>query len=573
MGSKMRQTTGENETDLAGMPEILRPDTYLEILRKTSDILRSFPPESDDSEDFAERLNSKLIQIHRYILPKLHSGWQLDPVVDLVHFEYRSLVVRTTRKAIDRSTEIRRVFAPADSSLLLDFAREVDPYEPGRDILPQIECDFCTLLFRQQFSPDDAKSVVERGVYPIGGAGIGVLSKWLRKSKLRPWTLALDERQEAFREFEKEQQGISPLWNENRKSLGHVPLPDSNAIFEFALMSSITTLRILCQDLLSPELYERMAEERLARVRKTSADIREQAVRTSGDGQLQRALSFLPIRMQKSNGQGNIHETIGLVAYCSQSPLAFAIAASLAVVERLVFLTCRQWELFLLQNDLRKQLTTLELQRIFARLITHEAGKPLAIVRDSLGLIEKASKESSTSLERFSRGDLGALQNPKNIDLYDVMLAIRERNAVRLDKDNIVYGDEVPGGTYVYADRDAVRHTLSVLVDNAIAHGRGQVRITARTDSEADNHGLVVVDVANNGPAMLPDLEEAIREGRPPIRVVETARVTGGQGVGLNLAFEFARLNGWTLTYRREDASPLRHVFELRLPRASSRPT
>ena len=505
--------------------------TQLNILRACTEAFDSLSAApSEDLEDYTRRLEEQLVEIHRNVI-------RCSPVkIDLTHLEYRSLIINTRRGIVDQKTEVRRIFTsgeppPNEPSLLERFADEVKTYEPGRDILPQVECDFCSVLFSAKSFPDPSHWL-QKGVYPIGPSGLTVLSEVLKKVRLCPWKMGEVELKKACKAFAESQGDLPHEWNKIIEQVPKGLLPNFEGVFELALKSAITTMQIVSNSLFDAHVeylpkpegtkwecgmrWGRMSKDELIKLRDRML-IEE--FHSSRDALPQRALTFIPIRMRRSSGDDKVRETIGLVAYYSEEPIYAKTAASLAVIEHLIFLTCRQYELFQLQNSLQKQLGALELQRIFARLMAHEVIKPLGAVRDSLHLIEEAMRDSGGALGKFTRGDSSKLQKPRKVDLYEIMMEIKKWQAARLDKDRIRYEDEVRRGTYVQADWEAVRYTLGVLVDNAIAHGGGKVRVwTEKKMDERKSQTFLVTYVANNGERMLPQLEEAIQAGQPPVK-------------------------------------------------------
>jgi signal transduction histidine kinase len=272
--------------------------------------------------------------------------------------------------------------------------------------------------------------------------------------------------------------------------------------------------------------------------------------------------------MPISDGSKAYLETIGLVAYYSNDPVELNTAEALAVMEHLIFMTCRQYEGFKLRNQIGERLGTLEIQRIFARLLAHEATKPLAGIKDFMDSVEEATRQSRESLGKFARGEIEALQRKRRVDLFEIMAGVKRLRATRMDGLHVRYEEDISPGTYIFGDRDAVKYSLGVLLDNAIDHGDGHVRVWTKGKSNGrERKRHIVVCVANNGAPMAPRLEEAIKAGQPPLRAVKRR---ANQGVGLHLAFEFARLNKWKLQYQRfgDDPRELLHVFELWLPKA-----
>jgi signal transduction histidine kinase len=101
----------------------------------------------------------------------------------------------------------------------------------------------------------------------------------------------------------------------------------------------------------------------------------------------------------------------------------------------------------------------------------------------------------------------------------------------------------------VRASPGALGQVIDVLLENALTHGRGRVRVTV-----SDDDRRAVIAVEDEGPGIAPDLEPRLFE--------RGSSEAGGTGVGLHLAQVLAGAEGGQLLLAR--ASPPR--FEIRLP-------
>jgi signal transduction histidine kinase len=104
------------------------------------------------------------------------------------------------------------------------------------------------------------------------------------------------------------------------------------------------------------------------------------------------------------------------------------------------------------------------------------------------------------------------------------------------------------------ASTAAIRQVLAVLLDNAVAHGRGAVSVSAR-----DAGDVVAIDVSDEGPGV------AVAEQDLFVRRADTA---AGHGIGLALARSLAEAEGGRL--RLTNARPA--TFTLLLPAADPMP-
>jgi signal transduction histidine kinase len=87
--------------------------------------------------------------------------------------------------------------------------------------------------------------------------------------------------------------------------------------------------------------------------------------------------------------------------------------------------------------------------------------------------------------------------------------------------------------------RLAAKRALSNLVENALRHGAGPVRLSVR-----DGEGQVVVEVADAG-AGIPPADRA--RALEPFVQLDAARGRGGSGLGLAIAARFAEASGGAL--------------------------
>jgi two-component system, OmpR family, phosphate regulon sensor histidine kinase PhoR len=106
---------------------------------------------------------------------------------------------------------------------------------------------------------------------------------------------------------------------------------------------------------------------------------------------------------------------------------------------------------------------------------------------------------------------------------------------------------DVPADLEVLGDRDGLEHVIQNLVDNAVVHGGGRVRVEARRDG-----GVVVVRVADHGPGIAADHQPRIFE-----RFYRTdpgrGRASGGSGLGLAIVEQHVAAMGGTI---RVDSAP-----------------
>ena len=141
------------------------------------------------------------------------------------------------------------------------------------------------------------------------------------------------------------------------------------------------------------------------------------------------------------------------------------------------------------------------------------------------------------------------------LEISDAVAAVVASADIRRDADVEVDVDE---GLVVLAEPQRLRRILGNLIDNAVVHGAGTVRITgARAGPD------VLVRVSDDGPGVAPADTSRIFER---FYKSDASRAVGGSGLGLSIARQHAvALNG-DLTL--DEARPSGASFILRLPSA-----
>lgn len=197
---------------------------------------------------------------------------------------------------------------------------------------------------------------------------------------------------------------------------------------------------------------------------------------------------------------------------------------------------------------------TLDRERAFSAEASHQLRTPLTGLRLQL---EAALEEPAQDPYAAIRAGIGSADRLERT-IEDLLALSRERRAPRaeLDLDAVltelratIWAD---GRTLRIEDLDppparasaaAVRQVLAVLLDNAVAHGRGTVTVTAR-----DAGGALAIDVADEGP----DLGD----------IDPFTKTATNHGIGLRLARSLAEAEGGRLRLSRPDPP----TFTLLLP-------
>jgi two-component system OmpR family sensor kinase len=211
---------------------------------------------------------------------------------------------------------------------------------------------------------------------------------------------------------------------------------------------------------------------------------------------------------------------------------------------------------------------SLERERAFVADASHELRTPLAVLRAELDLadrpdrtreeLKEALRSASEEVDRLSRladdllvmarSDQGRLPiNPERIGLQDLLERVRDRFARRAGES--ARGIAVDASPGLKADLDVLRmeQALGNLIDNALRHGGGEVRLSAR-----QRDGLVLVEVSDEGPGF-PDGFEGEAFGR--FARADEGRTGGGAGLGLAIVRAIAQAHGGGVTVAASGAS------------------
>ena len=198
----------------------------------------------------------------------------------------------------------------------------------------------------------------------------------------------------------------------------------------------------------------------------------------------------------------------------------------------------------------------IERERSFVADASHELRTPLALLRAELELalrkprteleLEEAVRSARAETERLvrlaedllvlARADDGRLPLRREpVQAGEVLEAVREAFRSRAE----AVGREIdaqPDATVLDADRLRLEQALGNLVDNALRHGAGAIRLDA-----VERDGLIELHVRDEGPGLRPDfLPHAFER----FSRADPARTSGGAGLGLALASAIAEAHG-----------------------------
>lgn len=211
--------------------------------------------------------------------------------------------------------------------------------------------------------------------------------------------------------------------------------------------------------------------------------------------------------------------------------------------------------------------------RGYADLITEGAVGPVPerqadILKRLKNLID-VTLDTINDLVELSRVDAGML----SVDVHDTDIAALAREVVddyrpigkKADVDiNLEVADDVLASPILKTDSSRVRQVLGNLLSNSFKYAAGnhEVRVSVKRAGDPSLGDVVLMEVADNGPGVPPELHEQVFEEF--FRVPSASGSAKGSGVGLAIARRVARLIGGDL--RLGDTKGGGATFTLLLP-------
>jgi two-component system, OmpR family, sensor kinase len=208
-------------------------------------------------------------------------------------------------------------------------------------------------------------------------------------------------------------------------------------------------------------------------------------------------------------------------------------------------------------NEMLERLErAIERERSFVADASHELRTPLALLQAELelalrkpraeGELEEAVRSAKAETERLVRlakdllvlaqaddGRLPLRREP--VPVGEVLEAVQEAFRSRVEAAGRAI-DAESDATILDADRLRLEQALGNLVDNALRHGAGAIRLDA-----VEHDGQVELHVRDEGPGLPPDfLPHAFER----FSRADPARTSGGAGLGLALASAIAEAHG-----------------------------
>jgi two-component system OmpR family sensor kinase len=155
----------------------------------------------------------------------------------------------------------------------------------------------------------------------------------------------------------------------------------------------------------------------------------------------------------------------------------------------------------------------------------------------------------------------------KPVDLASIVGdAVHDARAVQPDRPIALHLDEsMTDVPVVLGDEGRLRQVVGNLVTNALVHTPAGTRITVTVAEDGDDDGVVVLQVADDGPGM--DPADAARAFERFYRAdASRNRTAGGTGLGLSIVDSLVAAHGGTV--RLDTAPGEGTTVTIRLPRS-----
>jgi signal transduction histidine kinase len=226
-----------------------------------------------------------------------------------------------------------------------------------------------------------------------------------------------------------------------------------------------------------------------------------------------------------------------------------------------------------------------ERERAFVADAGHELRTPLSVLKAELEVagdprrtpdeLREAIRSAAEEVDRLAalsedllaaaRVEDGRLTvRPEDVDAAEMLGHVRERFALRAASAGRAIEVDVPPGLRIRADPLLLGQAVGNLVDNALRHGEGTVRVSVRADADAR---LVALRVADEGAGFPPDF--APRAFERFTRADQARTRGGGAGLGLAIVAAIARAHGGEAVI---DTTAPSAAVVVRLPASSHRP-
>ncbi|AIQ55790.1 histidine kinase N-terminal 7TM domain-containing protein [Paenibacillus borealis] len=214
-------------------------------------------------------------------------------------------------------------------------------------------------------------------------------------------------------------------------------------------------------------------------------------------------------------------------------------------------------------HDIRDPLAVLvNLMELLEEEMQAERGEHEEIVQEMGQQIRNTFELVEVLLDWFRSQREGMIFNPVERDLAHTVQASLRLLLLRSDNKQIQIISEIPGDSYVYADKEMLDLIIRNLLSNAIKftdHG-GCIRLKAE---RSDRH--MVIAVSDTGGGISPEQADTLLKNDYRI---SSAGTSGERGVGLGLTLcrEFVQLNGGKLWFDSVPSQGSTFYFSIPLP-------
>jgi signal transduction histidine kinase len=242
-----------------------------------------------------------------------------------------------------------------------------------------------------------------------------------------------------------------------------------------------------------------------------------------------------------------------------------------------------------LQDAYQQVAHTLQMQREFVADVSHELRTPLTTIRGNLALLSRVPTPPRTEREdilndltgeserlirlvtdllTLARADAGRKLKSEPVALVPIIEDVCRQAQVLDPEREIVLecasetsestADSSEADLIAHGDPDALKQVLLTLLDNAIKHARGPIRVQL----DAADHN-VTVRVQDSGPGLSPEICERVFDR---FYRSDSSRSAPGFGLGLSIAKTLIEAQGGSITVNSELG--VGSTFAVTLPQA-----
>lgn len=228
----------------------------------------------------------------------------------------------------------------------------------------------------------------------------------------------------------------------------------------------------------------------------------------------------------------------------------------------------------------------LDHQRRFMADASHELRTPVSVVRtaadvtlgrtdrtdaeyrESLGIVGDQARRLSRMVDDMfllARADAGQRQVvPRELYFDDLVTECVRSVRLLANARGVTIATDLPTDVSWFGDEALARQLIINLLDNAVRHGQGPVRVTVTHDAD-----WIRLSVSNRGPEIA--VAERARIFERFVKLDTTRTPDGGAGLGLAIARWVAVTHGGMLDLL--ESGPGGTTFQARLPRRAASPS